>query len=121
VGILVDVVSLAMAKRAMMEAVKRPLSFDHTSSPFSLGAGEELTLFSARGLGSSTIIFRGDGDGVFEVRVFVDGALEDSFPTNEARVGSYTWTNSLDVRLRNPTTSVLTQSSSGFNVRGLMR
>jgi hypothetical protein len=55
------------------------------------------------------------------MRVYIDGTLEESFPTNEARVGTYSFTTSIEIRVQNPTGSSATQTSSSFNLRGVSR
>jgi len=66
-------------------------------------------------------MFDGDGDGVFRMRVYVDDMLDDDFPTDEARIGHYAFSLSLEIRIYNPTLSSSTHSSSGYTLRGLAR
>lgn len=98
------------------------LSLDHTSTSYTLGAGSEATIHSISGkVGFCTILFDGNGDGTFRMRVYVDGALDDDFYTNETRIGHYSFSSSLEVRIYNPTTSSATRTSSGYTLRGLAR
>jgi len=96
-------------------------SVDHTSTSYTLDAGAEESLASVSGQGSASILFAGDGDGTFKVRVYVDGTMEDEFPTNERRIGIYAFASSLEVRLYNPGTASATGTSSSFNLRGVAR
>jgi hypothetical protein len=97
------------------------ITADHTSTSYTLGAGAEASIVSISGNGHADILFAGDGDGVFNMRVYIDGTLEESFPTNEARVGTYSFTTSIEIRVQNPTGSSATQTSSSFNLRGVSR
>ncbi len=98
------------------------LSLNHTSSSFTLPAGGEAVIDSITGkVGFCTIMFDGNGDGVFRMRVYVDGVLDDEFATNETRIGHYSFASSLEVRIHNPTTGSATQTSSGYTLRGLAR
>lgn len=97
------------------------ITADHTSTSYTLGAGAEASIVSFSGNGHADILFAGDGTGVFNMRVYVDGTLEESFPTNESRIGTYSFTSSLEIRVHNPTTSSTTNNSSSFNLRGVAR
>lgn len=97
------------------------ITFDHTSASYTLAAGAESSIISISGNGHADILFAGDGDGVFNMRVYIDGTLEEGFPTNESRVGTYSFTSSIEVRIYNPTTASATQKSSSFNLRGVSR
>jgi hypothetical protein len=97
------------------------ITADHTSASYTLGAGAETSIVSISGNGHADILFAGDGDGVFNMRVYIDGTLEESFPTNEARIGTYAFTTSIEVRVQNPTGASATQTSSSFNLRGASR
>jgi len=97
------------------------ITADHTSTSYTLGAGAETSIVSFSGNGHADILFAGDGDGVFNMRVYTDGTLEESFPTNESRVGTYGFTTSIEIRVHNPTTGSATQTSSSFNLRGVSR
>jgi len=94
---------------------------DHTGTPYSLGPGSETSLGSVSGRGATVVLYSGDGDGVFNMRAYEDGSLDEEFPTNEARAGIYDFTTSLEIRLYNPTGSSITQTSSTFNLRGVAR
>jgi len=94
----------------------------HSITSYTLDPGAELSLISFSGFnGSVSMLFRGDGDGIFEIRIFLDATLEESFPTNERRIGIYSFTNSIDIRLRNPTATIATQTSQSFDLRGVSR
>lgn len=98
------------------------LNLNHTSSSYTLGAGAEATIDAITGkTGFCTIMFDGNGDGIFRMRVYVDGSLDDDFLTNETRIGHYSFASSLQVRIYNPTGSSATQTSSGYTLRGLAR
>lgn len=97
------------------------ITTDHTSTSYTLGAGAEASIVSFSGNGHADILFAGDGDGVFRMRVYIDGTMEEEFPTNEARVGTYAFTTSIEVRVQNPTAASATQTSSSFNLRGVAR
>jgi hypothetical protein len=51
--------------------------FDHVKQLFTLDAIAEQSLFSVNGAGLTVIEFAGDGDGVFRVRIYTDGNIED--------------------------------------------
>jgi hypothetical protein len=112
-----------LARRALRQAVAElsPVSADHKSTSYTLSAGAELTIHSLSGIGSCTVVFYGDGDGVFNMRVYVDGSLDDSFPTNQPRIGLYTFYSSLEIRVHNPLEGPASHTSSGYNLRGLAR
>jgi len=98
------------------------LNLNHTSTSYTLAAGAEATIDAITGkVGFCTIMFDGNGDGVFRMRVYVDGVLDDDFPTNETRIGHYSFASSLEVRIYNPTGGSATQTSSGYTLRGLAR
>jgi hypothetical protein len=88
-----------------------------------LNAGAEQEITSLSGHGAVSVLFKGDGDGAFKVRVYVDGATtaEDEFSTNEVRVGVYAFSTSLSIKLYNPSTSSVTGTSTSFGLRGVMR
>jgi len=95
---------------------------DHTSASYTLAAGEEVSLIGPiSGNGSAVILFSGDGDGTFNMRVYIDGAMEEEFPTNEPRIGIYSFTTSIEVKLYNPTGASATATSSSCNLRGVAR
>ena len=96
-------------------------SFTHTSAAHTIAAGGETSIASLTGAGAGTIIFDGNGDGVFNMRVYTDGILEDTIPTNESVVAIYAFGTSLEVRVHNPTTATATQTSSSFNARTTVR
>jgi hypothetical protein len=96
------------------------VSLDHTSTSFTLAGGAEASIATVSGNGTATILFAGNGAGVFNMRVYVDGVLEDSFPSNEQRIGVYSFTTSLEVRVHNPGAAA-TSTSSSFNIRGVAR
>ncbi len=97
------------------------ISIDHTKANYTLGAGAETTLATVSGNGAVSVLFHGDGDGVFMIRVYVDGVKEEEFYTNESRIGIYAFTTSLVIKLYNPTTASATQSSTSFSLRGVAR
>jgi hypothetical protein len=94
---------------------------DHMKASYTLDAGGEESIYSASGNGSAAILFAGDGDGAFRMRVYVDGELDDEFPTDEARVSIHGFTSSLEVRVYNPAASPATATSSSFNLSGVAR
>jgi len=97
------------------------ITYDHTSTSYTLGGLSETTIVSLSGNGHADILFAGDGDGVFYMRVYIDGTLEEEFPTNEARVGTYGFTSSISIRVYNPDTATASAKSSSFNLRGVSR
>jgi len=97
------------------------ITADHTSTNYTLGAGAEASIVSFSGNGHADILFAGDGDGTFNMRVYIDGTLEESFPTNEPRIGTYAFSSSIEIKVHNPTTSSTTKTSSSFNLRGVSR
>jgi hypothetical protein len=115
-----DPVSYYFVKRALGFRADR-LTIDRPKAIFVLGAGEEKVVDSVHGTCYCTVFFDGDGDGASRVRVYVDGRLEDDFPTNEARVGFYACSSSLEIKIYNPTPSIASQTSTSYSLRGLLR
>jgi hypothetical protein len=103
-----------------MENIKSA-RFDHAKQLFTLDAIAEQSLFSVKGAGLTVIEFAGDGDGVFTIRVYVDGGIEDAFPTNKAITRAYAFDSSFDIRLFNPLDTSQTASSETIRLRGLVR
>lgn len=97
------------------------ISFDHTKTTYILNAGAETTIYSFSGNGAVVVLFQGDGDGTFKIRIYVDGTQEDEFSTNEPRVATYSFGSSIAIRLYNPTTSGQEKSSVSFGLRGVAR
>jgi len=95
-------------------------SFDHAITDYTLNPGQQITIMSIKALGHVDIIWEGDGDGVFIMRVYINGKLEEELYTDEVRTGTYAFDKSLEVRLYNPTTKVLTKTSTTFSARGLI-
>lgn len=117
-----DPISYALAKRALASAKPiSPATIDHTKASYTLGAGGSTTLAFITGVGSTTILFSGDGDGVFRIRIFIDGSATpaEEFPTNEARISIHSFTSRLDIVLYNPGAASATASSASFNLRGV--
>jgi len=97
----------------------RSYSFDHAVRSYTLDPKEETTIVSIRVIGHVDIIWEGDGDGVFLIRVYVDGKLEEEFYTDESRVGTYAFERSFEVRLYNPLNVIATQTSMSHSIRGV--
>jgi hypothetical protein len=95
--------------------------FDHTKQLFTLDAIAEQSLFSVKGAGLVVIEFAGDGDGVFRVRIYTDGNIEDEFPTNKAITRAYAFDTSFDLRLFNPSNTSQSASSETIRLRGFVR
>jgi hypothetical protein len=95
--------------------------FDHAKQLFTLGAVAEQSLFSVKGAGIVVVELAGDGDGVFMVRVYVDGGIEDAFPTNRAITRAYSFDSSFELRLFNPSNTSQTASSETIRLRGFVR
>jgi hypothetical protein len=109
------------ALREALGVLVEPLRLDHAKADFTLDAGAEATVHEVSGrAGYCTIFFSGDGDGTFRMRVYVDGELDDEFPTDEVRVGHYSFSSSLRVCIYNPAAAA-THTSSGYTLRGLSR
>jgi len=97
----------------------RSYSFDHAIRDYTLDPKAETTIVSIRALGHVDIIWEGNGDGVFLIRVYVDGIMEEEFYTNESRIGTYAFDESFEVRLYNPLDVVATQKSMSHSIRGV--
>jgi hypothetical protein len=99
------------------------IAVDHTKANYTLAAGGETVITTQSGNGAATVLFLGDGDGTFRIRVYIDGATtpEDEFPTNEPRIGVYSFTTRIEIRIYNPGTASATATSSSFSLRGVMR
>jgi len=95
------------------------IALDHTSTPVTLDAGQEHSIFTHDGLGHVTVLFQGDGDGVFEMRIYVDGKLEEGFSTDESRIGTYSFRERFEIRVLNPASVGKTGTTSSFILRGV--
>ena len=98
-----------------------PQRANHISAPYTLGAGAETEITSLTGNGLANIAFDGDGDGIFNMRIYADEILEDEFPTNWGGMAIYASATSLSVRLHNPMTATATQTSTSFKIKVIMR
>lgn len=107
-----------MSEIALVTVNLDTIKIDHTSSSYTLGGGEEVTLVNVDGKGHVNMLVMGDGDGKFNLRVYVDGAVEDEFPTNEKRVCFLSFQTNFKVSLFNPS-SPGTGTSVSFNIRGV--
>ena len=94
------------------------VSYDHTKETYIIDSGSSVTITSITGSGYVSIIYYGDGDGNFTLRINIDGNYEDEIPTNEKRIGVYTFNNVLSIELYNPATVTGTYSSMSLSVRG---
>jgi len=99
----------------------RSARFDHTKQLYTLDANYEQTLFSARGAGIVVVELAGDGDGVFTLRIYIDGSVEDAFPTNRVITRAYSFDSGFEIRLYNPAGTLQTASSETIRLRGLVR
>jgi len=99
----------------------RSARFDHSKQLYTLSANYEQTLFSAKGAGLVVVELAGDGDGVFTLRVYVDGNVEDAFPTNRVITRAYSFDSGFEIRLYNPAGTLQTASSETIRLRGLVR
>jgi len=97
----------------------RSYSFDHAVRDYTLGPRAEVTIVSIRAVGHVDIIWEGDGDGTFLMRVYIDGRLEEEFYTDEARFGTYAFESSFEIRLYNPLDITATHTSMSHSVRGV--
>jgi len=95
--------------------------FDHVKQLFTLGAVAEQSLFSVKGIGLVVVELAGDGDGVFTLRIYVDGSVEDALPTNRSITRAYSFDNGFELRLYNPSGTSQTASSETIRLRGLVR
>lgn len=95
------------------------VSENHSKTNYTLNAGAEQSLITVSGKGFVTVLYSGDGDGVFKLRIYVDGTLDETIATNEARVGAYTFNSSLEIKIYNPADSQDTKSSETFYIRGV--
>jgi hypothetical protein len=95
--------------------------FNHSKQLFTLDAIAEQSLFSVRGAGIVVVELYGDGDGVFRVRIYTDGSIEDEFPTSKAITRAYSFDSSFDLRLFNPLNATRSASSETIRLRGLVR
>jgi len=55
------------------------------------------------------------------MQVLIDGVVEDEFLTNESRVGAYSFSSSIEVRVYNSGVALAGQTSSSYNLRGKIR
>jgi len=79
-------------------------------------AGEEKVKLSITAKGSTTIIFEGDGDAAIEMRVYIDGTMEQSFPANQRNVVTSGFNTSLEVR--SYAAAAVTAKFSSFHAAG---
>ena len=103
-----------------MENIKSA-KFDHSKQLFTLDAVAEQSLFSVKGAGLVVVELAGDGDGVFTVRIYTDGSIENEFPTNKAITRAYAFDTSFDLRLFNPASTSQSASSETIRLRGFVR
>jgi len=95
--------------------------FNHAKQLFTLNAIAEQSLFSVKGAGLVVVELSGDGDGVFTLRIYVDGSIENEFPTNKSVTESYAFDSSFELRLFNPASTSQSASSETIRLRGLAR
>jgi len=98
----------------------RPYSFDHVIVGYKLDPKVETTIVSIHAVGHVDVVWEGDGDGTFLIRVYIDGKLEEEFYTEEERVGTYAFERSFEIKLYNPLDVTTTRTSMSFSVRGLV-
>ena len=103
------------------EIMTNPQKADHKSALYTLAAGAEIEIISLTGNSLANIISEGDGDGIFNMRIYANGILEDEFPTNWRGIAACAPVTSLSVRLHNPTAAVTTQTSTSLRIRAIMR
>jgi hypothetical protein len=96
------------------------LRYPHSKSNFTLDGQTETSIYSVTAKGLVNIEFKGDGDGVFTIRVYVDDTLDEEIPTNTAKIGCYSFKSKLEVKIYNPTTLQQTASSTTFKLCGLI-
>jgi hypothetical protein len=96
------------------------LTYPHSKTNFTLDAQTETSIYSVTAKGLVNIEFKGDGDGVFTIRVYVDDTLDEEIPTNTAKIGCYSFKGKLEVKIYNPTTLQQTASSTTFKLCGLI-
>jgi hypothetical protein len=114
------VIAYYYARKALARVRRiETITHDHVSAPHELEPLVELELFAVTGSGHVTVVFNGDGDGVFIIRVYVDNVLECEFYTNEFRIAHYVFNSNLRIVLHNPLTSRASHSSTSFSVRGV--
>jgi len=87
---------------------------------FTLDPQSESTIYSALGKGLANIEFKGDGDGIFTLRIYVDDSLDEEIQTNIQKIGCYSFKNKIEIRIYNPTASSETASSATFKFCGLI-
>jgi len=94
-------------------------TFDHIARDYTLNPRKQATIVTIRAIGHVDIIWEGDGDGVFLMRVYVDGILEEEFYTDESRVGTYAFDKSFEVKVYNPLDVTATHTSMSHSIRGM--
>jgi len=106
--------------RLPVPVVIEPYSFDHVITDYTLNPKAEASIVSVKRLSYVTILWEGDGDGVFWIRVYVDNILEEEFPTDESYVGTHSFRKSLEVRIYNPLNIRATHTSTTHSIRGVV-
>jgi hypothetical protein len=99
----------------------KSVKFDHAKQLFTLDAVAEQLLFSVKGAGIVVVELAGDGDGVFTIRIYTDGSIEDAFQTNKDITKTYAFNTSFDLRLFNPSNTSQSASSETIRLRGFVR
>jgi len=87
---------------------------DGVSESYTAGEEKSKLLISAEG--SVTISFEGDGDSTLEMRVYVDGTMEQSFLANQPAVVTAGFTTSLEIK--SYAASAVTAKFSSFHASG---
>jgi len=100
--------------------VMESYSYNHTARDYTLNPKAEASIVTIRALGHVDIIWKGDGDGIFMMRIYVDGVKEEEFPTNETRIGTYAFKKSFEVKVYNPLDVIKTQTSMSHSIRGVI-
>ncbi len=116
-----NVIAYYYARKALT-GIRRieTLTYDYVSRPLELEPLVELDIYSVTSkLGYCTIVFHGDGDGEFIIRVYVDNTLDSEFYTNEFRIGHYTFNSALRITIHNPLPIKTTRYSTSFSLRGI--
>jgi len=112
--------TLGIVVRPPVVVPVRPYSFDHAITIYTLDPKVETSIVRVEALGFVVIIWSGDGDGVFLMRVYVDDNLEEEFPTDESSVGTHSFEKSFEIRLYNPLNVKATHTSMSHEIRGLI-
>jgi len=87
---------------------------DGVSETYTAGEEKSKLLISAEG--AVTISFEGDGDAAIEMRVYVDGTMEQSFTADQSAIVTAGFTTSLEIK--SYAAAAVTAKFSSFHASG---